>query len=243
MAFAMTPAAHKEHPLLSATGRDLVIGALLALATAVVFLAVGLHATHGWVQKIDDRFLRVMVSHRTHTYTAVAKVFNWLGVAGVTLPVRIAVAAYLAIRRRWWHFAAFVIAIVVSEILIGTLKALYGRARPPAQLALVHTSGGSFPSGHAVAASVTVVAIVLALFPAGRHRLAWGAAAAVFAFVMALSRAYLAAHWLSDAIAGTLLGVTVALGAALLVQQIRDVREAHSSDPEVATRALGGANE
>jgi membrane-associated phospholipid phosphatase len=221
----MTRHTRHEHPLLSAAGRDLAIGVSLALATALVFLAVGLHATHGGVQRVDDRFLRVMVSNRSHTLTLVAKVFNVLGVAAVTLPIRIVVAGYLAVRRRWWHFAAFVGAMVVSEVLIGTLKAFYDRPRPPATLALVHTSGGSFPSGHAVAASVTVVAVVLALFPAGRHRLGWGVAAALFSFVMALSRAYLAAHWLSDAIAGTLLGTTVALGSALLVQWIRDVRE------------------
>jgi undecaprenyl-diphosphatase len=186
-----------------------------------------------------------MVSHRSHTLTAVAKVFNFLGVAAVTLPIRVAVAGYLAFRRRWWHFFAFVLAMVVSEVLIGTLKALYGRPRPPASLALVHTSGGSFPSGHAVAASVTVVAIVLALLPAGRHRLAWGAAAALFSFVMALSRAYLAAHWLSDAVAGTLLGTTVALCAALLVQWIRDVREARHDggrDPGGETLAVEGSH-
>jgi membrane-associated phospholipid phosphatase len=241
----MARANHDEHPLLSAAGRDLAIGSLLALATALVFLAVGLDASHGWVQKVDDRFLRVMVSHRTQAYTGVAKVFNLLGVAAVTLPVRVVVAGYLALRRRWWHFCAFALAMVVSEVLIGTLKSLYERPRPPATLALVHTSGGSFPSGHAVAASVTVVAIVLALFPVGRHRLAWGVAAAVFSFVMALSRAYLAAHWLSDAVAGTLLGTTVALGAALLVQWIRNVREERGdggSDLAGATLAEDGAH-
>jgi membrane-associated phospholipid phosphatase len=226
----MSLATREEHPLLSATGRDLLTGAFLALATALVFLAVGLHATHGWVQNVDDRFLRVIASHRTSALTVVAKVFNLLGVAAVTFPIRIVVAGYLAFRRRWWHFSAFVLAMVVSEVLIGTLKAVYERPRPPANLALVHTSGGSFPSGHAVAASVTVVAVVLALFPAGRHRVGWGVAAALFSFVMALSRAYLAAHWLSDAIAGTLLGTTVALGSALLVQWIRDVMEARHDD-------------
>jgi membrane-associated phospholipid phosphatase len=227
----MAVATREEHPLLTAAGRDLLIGAMLALATSLVFLAVGLHATHGWVQGLDDRFLRVMVSHRNDALTVVAKVFNLIGVAAVTFPIRIVVAGYLAFRRRWWHFSAFVLAIVVSEVLIGTLKAVYDRPRPPADIALVHTTGGSFPSGHAVAASVTVVAIVLALFPAGRHRLGWGVAAALFSFVMALSRAYLAAHWLSDATAGSLLGTTVALGSALLVQWIRDVRGAPQDGP------------
>ena len=95
----------------------------------------------------------------------------------VTLPVRIALAGYLAVRRRWWHLAAFAAAIVLSEVLIGSLKGIYDRARPPGSL--VATSGASFPSGHAIAASVTVVAAVIALVPAGRRRTLWGAAAVV----------------------------------------------------------------
>jgi undecaprenyl-diphosphatase len=220
------PSRH-EHALLSNRRLDVLAAALLALGTGVVFLLVGLAATRGWVQGIDDRFLRVMISNRAKPLTGVAKVFNVLGIAAVTLPVRVVVAGYLAWRKRWWHFSSFVLAMVVSEALISPLKALFDRPRPPASLALVGTSGTSFPSGHAVAASVTVVAIVLALFPAGPHRWGWGAAATVFSFVMAVSRAYLAAHWLSDAVAGTLLGITVALGAALVVQWLRDRREAH----------------
>ena len=47
-------------------------------------------------------------------------------------------------------------------------------------VSLVATSGASFPSGHAIAASVTVVAAVIALTPPGRRRVAWGAAAVGF---------------------------------------------------------------
>ena len=129
--------------------------------------------------------------------------------------MRIALAGFLALRRRWWHLAAFAAAVVLSEILIGTLKESYDRARPPGSL--VATSGASFPSGHSIAATVTVVAAVIALVPPGRARVAWGAAAAAFSILMALSRAYLGAHWLSDAIAGVLLGTSCALLAALAV--------------------------
>jgi undecaprenyl-diphosphatase len=115
--------------------------------------------------------------------------------------------------------ATFVAAVVLSEVLIGTLKGAYDRTRPPGSL--VATSGASFPSGHSIAASVTVVAAVIALAPAGRRRAAWGAAAVGFSILMALSRAYLGAHWLSDAIAGILLGTSCALLAALVMNELQ----------------------
>jgi undecaprenyl-diphosphatase len=158
-----------------------------------------------------------MISARDTPLTVTAKVFNVLGLVYVTLPVRIAIAGYLAFRRQWWHLAAFAAAVLLSEILIGPVKAAYDRPRPPGSL--VATSGASFPSGHAIATSVTVFAAVIALVPAGRRRVAWGLAAAFFALLMGLSRAYLGAHWLSDALAGLLLGTSCALLAAVVVDR------------------------
>ena len=67
---------------------------------------------------------------------------------------------------------------------------------------------GRTPAFTAIVASVTVVAAVIALVPPGRRRALWGAAAVAFSIVMGLSLAYLAAHWLSDATAGILLGTS-----------------------------------
>ncbi|MEA2557281.1 MAG: hypothetical protein QOG88_819 [Actinomycetota bacterium] len=221
-----------EHPLLGMPRRDGTVTLLLVLATAASFILVAYRATAAPIQRVDDAVLRWMIGIRSGPLTAVAKVLNALGLVYVTLPVRILIAAFLALRRRWWHFAAFVSAIVISEISIGTLKTLYDRARPPGSL--VHTSGSSFPSGHAIAASVTVVAAVIALLPEGRLRYRWGAAAVAFSMLMALSRAYLAAHWFSDAVAGVLLGTSIALAAAVVVHEIRRrVRPAGEPDDHV----------
>ena len=46
---------------------------------------------------------------------------------------------------------------------------------------------------------------------------------------MALSRAYLGAHWLSDALAGVLLGTSCALLAALVVGVLQRRRTAHQT--------------
>jgi undecaprenyl-diphosphatase len=225
------PGAAADHPLLAAPRRDAVITAVLAAATAAVFIAVASRSALARIQDLDDSWLRLMISSRVPPLTAASKVFNALGLVYVMLPVRIAIAGFLAVRRRWWHLSAFAAAIIASEIMIGPLKALYSRPRPP--LSLVATSNSSFPSGHAVAASVTVLAAVLVLAPPGKRR-PWAAAATAFAVLMALSRAYLGAHWLSDAVAGTLLGTSCALLSALGVSQFQarqSGRGRHSGAP------------
>jgi undecaprenyl-diphosphatase len=229
----------QEEPLILATPRrDAAIAAVIAALTAVLFALAASRSALGHIQRLDSSWLRLMVSGRATPVTVVAKVFNVLGLVYVTLPVRLAVAGYLAFRRQWWHLTAFAVAVVLSEALIGPLKATYGRARPPGSL--VATSGASFPSGHSIAASVTVFAVVIALVPAGRRRVAWGLAAAFFALLMAASRAYLGAHWLSDAIAGLLLGTSCALLAAVAVDQAqrgwRRRRAIRGAPPQEAVR-------
>ena len=184
-----------ERPaLVAAPGRDAAVCAVVVVLTAGVFAAVGDHGTLTSIQRLDDAWLRLMISGQAAPLTTIAKVFNILGLVYVTLPVRMAVAGFLALRRRWWNLAAFTAAVVLSEV---------------------------FPSGHAVAASATVVAVVIALVPPGRRR-AWAALAAVaFSILMGLSRAYLGAHWLSDAVAGILLGISCAVVTALMVGQIQ----------------------
>ena len=217
-----------EHPLLENTTKDFVLLACIGGLAIAMAILVALPSTYDNVQRMDEAFLRLVLRHRAGWLTGLGRVFNVLGSSVVTLPVRILAAGYLAFRRRWWHFAAFVSAILLSELVTNVMKSAYDRTRPPNPL--VHTTHASFPSGHAVATAVTTVALVIAFVPTGRRRAIWGTVAAVFSFLMALSRAYLAAHWLSDAIAGTLIGVTCALLPAVVIEEIRERRERRGLD-------------
>ena len=229
-------ARREEDALLGRPRQAALFTAGVVALTAIVFALAAGHGTLARIQRLDDAWLRLMISGRAPALTAIAKVFNVLGLVYVTLPVRIALAGYLALRRQWWHLAAFAAAMVLSEVLIGSLKGIYDRTRPPGSL--VATSGASFPSGHAIAASVTVVAAVIALVPAGRRRTLWGASAVAFSILMGLSRAYLAAHWLSDAAAGILLGTSCALLAALIADQFQ--RRQNRLQRPAATQYLAG---
>lgn len=184
-------------------------GALLAGA-GLICLLLALPATRGWVQSVDDIAYRLAGDVQNWPTTLVAEAFSLVGSVWVNWPLRVAVALFLLVRRRYRALAAFALAVLTSEVLIGGLKNLYDRERPAGSL--IETSGYSFPSGHAIAGAVTAVGIVVVLLPPGRSRLRWEVKAGIFAALMAGSRVYLHAHWLSDTAAGVLLGAGLAVG-------------------------------
>jgi undecaprenyl-diphosphatase len=193
-------------------------GLLLGLA-ALLFLLVWNTTTKAWVQDVDDWWLDLMNALRWQPFVTVAEALAFLGGTYVTLVVRTTVVVILILRKHWLSLAAFLMAVVVSEAFIGPMKVLYDRPRPPNPL--VGVSGGSFPSGHAVAAGVTAVGLVIVLLPPGHTRWVWERRAALYASLMALSRTYLDAHWLSDVVAGALLGSGIALACPALLVDLR----------------------
>jgi membrane-associated phospholipid phosphatase len=221
---------------------------LALLAACVLSLAaVGRHppaaaplTTVPFIGRFDASMYRWMDDIRATPLTWLFRFLNVLGGGFVTIPLRAIVSIYLLVRRYWRKATAFILTWAVSEYLLTALKAFFHRGRPPQPLVVI--SGFSFPSGHAVAGAAVAVALVLAFFPAGERR-RWEWAAAGFAFVMGFSRVYLNAHWFSDVVAGVLLGSGIAIGAAVLVTEIRDVAlrrqgvslaEQIAEDPEAA---------
>jgi len=146
---------------------------------------------------------------------------SFLGGPVVMVPLRVALIAVLAWKTRWLQFGAFLGAVVSSELCIGPLKALIDRPRPPDPM--ITTNSASFPSGHAIAASVTAIGLVVVLVPAAAPRTKWTIVAVAFAVVMAMSRTYLGAHWASDVIAGSCIGTGLAVvwAAALELERAR----------------------
>jgi undecaprenyl-diphosphatase len=187
----------------------LVAGALLAGAVVVGALLL-IPATEPWMQAVDDAAWRLAGRVQNRPATLVAEALSLVGSVWVNWPLRIAAALLLLWRRRLHQLVAFALAVAVSELLISVLKGVYDRPRPLGSM--IGTTAASFPSGHAIAGAVTAVGLVLVLLPPGRSRWRWEVWAVTFSFVMALSRVYLRAHWLTDTVAGGLLGAGLALG-------------------------------
>jgi membrane-associated phospholipid phosphatase len=159
--------------------------------------------------ELDRSWSEAMHDLETPLLTHVALVFNWLGrPLGRAIAITL-VGLLLLRRRRRLALLAFAVAESLAALSSAFLKILIDRPRPPD--GLVHPLGASFPSGHATYAGATCVALVLLFTTPGTRRRWWSALAVVGVVGMAWSRTYLQVHWLTDAVAGALLGSGISL--------------------------------
>lgn len=71
---------------------------------------------------------------------------------------------------------------------------------------------------------MTAIGLVVVMCTPRRARRRWEVSAVAFAVFMAVSRVYLRVHWLSDVLAGALLGAGLAVAWPALLHDRRDGR-------------------
>jgi undecaprenyl-diphosphatase len=191
--------------------------AVLTLATSAWSLALVTYSVvhHTGLARGDPRVLAFVIGHRAPWLTSLAKVLTWLGSTLVLWPVVVVAGLALWRWRRLW-LPAVLPALALAGAWAGSLliKGLVGRPRPPVadRLTVVHSL--SYPSEHAAQALATwgMLALMLMAGRSARARVLLAAGAALIAFVVGLTRLYLAAHWMTDVLGGwALAGVWVCL--------------------------------
>ncbi len=154
---------------------------------------------------LDAAWMEEITEHRSTLWLVPSLVMNTVGggiLGAFVIPVLTTVL--LVLFGRPWGAVYFLLATIASAGLVHLLKAAFDRARPPDILVTVDT--GSFPSGHVTNAATLAVALA---FVVGRTWVWY--AGCVWVVLMALSRTYLGAHWVSDTVGGALLGAAVAV--------------------------------
>jgi undecaprenyl-diphosphatase len=185
---------------------------------------------------IERRWAEAMQDIESPALKDLALVFNALGRGlGRTLTLA-AIGLVLLIARRWLALLAFAATEALTPLISSLLKATVDRPRPPD--GLVHPAGASFPSGHSAYAGATSVALVLLFTAPGPSRRLWWTLATFVIVGMAWSRTYLQVHWLTDVLAGSLLGIGVTLMTFAAAQQAQGWRHA----PHPARRARSRAS-
>lgn len=189
----------------------LAVGGAAALAVALGPVAVLVHDRWGPLIRIDTAVSRAAerAEEASPLLRSAALTLTHLGdPLPVTLASLLTVVVLLAVGRR--RAALFVaVARIGSLVLSQVTKEVVGRARPVFETPIASADGASFPSGHALGGTVfwlTTALVVLPLVPRPRRRLVLAAAVAV-SLVVAATRVLIGVHYLSDVVAGFVVGV------------------------------------
>lgn len=159
---------------------------------------------------LDQNVLDWFVEHRQPWLDTITQVVTTLGGSAFLIPLVLAVGTWYWRRHGTTRPLGLLAAAYGSSWFVSqSIKVLVGRPRPPAGVALGDFSGYALPSGHATQATAVygMLAVVVAAgtVPRGGKRLIW-AGAVVVAGMVGVTRLYLAAHWLTDVLAGWCFG-------------------------------------
>ena len=205
--------------------------AVTGVVLLVVGLVVGFTVNSIGARSTGELSLDVSIAgHRDGVLSALAQFIN-VGIGPAVAPVLLLIGGALLWRRSRFAAVSVVGLTIAGWLSVEIGKALVHRARPPittVHALVVETKPDSYPSGHTAfaAALVFAVAATLILLRRPTHTVWW--VGVPFVVLVAASRLYLGAHYLTDVIAsvifagGTVLIVLAVLGPWLVRLRDRD---------------------
>lgn len=200
------------------------LGWWLDLALVAAFVALTVALAHGHLLALDQWVADWAFAHQPAPIYWTARVFNYLGQGGqVLMPAALILTGVLAYRTRSVRAVLpFVAAFGLTYITIGPLKIWADRAAPsfdgPEKAVMFNpyadgVKAMSYPSGHMGNSLVWYAVIALLVAALLRRPLRTGESFAIRVLpvvILFLTTVYTGFHWLTDSVAGVLLGLVLA---------------------------------
>jgi undecaprenyl-diphosphatase len=234
----------------TAVGIFLIVGAFVAIIGTVGFAALAEVVREGYTQQFDTAVLRWLGAHHSPTLTTIMTEVTPLG-TGIVVLVVVGITTAFLWHTEHKHSARMLLAATAGNILLNNvLKLFFDRARPKVFEWGTHAASSSFPSGHAMSATVVYGTVAYLLARLQKH--AWARAitllfAVVMVALICLTRLYLGVHYPSDVLGGIIVGLAwsgfcmATLEASLALARRRApasvVEEAPAPVEHIATRS------
>ncbi|MEW2590058.1 phosphatase PAP2 family protein [Micromonospora aurantiaca] len=208
----------RDHSL----GLRLTLTVVAAFLVLVPFALIALLVLGAWppLLRLDASITDAFHGYAQDHPAWVAVMTVWTHVFGPG-PLRVAAVVVVVwlVRRGAPRLAVWVVVTMVAGGLLGALlKLLVGRDRPDLLDPVARAAGYSFPSGHALNATLAAGVLLLVFLPFVRDsrpgRIALWTAALLVTVVTGISRIALGVHWTSDVVGGWVLGTAVVAATA-----------------------------
>jgi undecaprenyl-diphosphatase len=215
----------------------LVTGAFLILAFTWCFGAISSNATsHHYLLAVDHNILSWFQEHETRPLVNLATRVAYFGSTLVLTVASVVTGLTLALRRSWDRVLLLVLAMCGGAVLCLLLRISHWPL-PALEDALAVLPSERFPSWHAMG-STLFCGIITAIVGASAKELRWRALtlliAVVIVLLIALTRIYLGAHYLTDVIGAIAAGLAWLIwcqfGVALLERNALNLRPHASLD-------------
>ena len=198
------------HGFYTALGIVLIAGAVLSVAATWGFSELAELVREGSTQEFDEAVLHWIGERRSPTADRVMLELTLLG-SGIVVMMIVAVAGLFLWLTDHRFSALLLLAATWGGVAMNQLlKARFDRPRPQIFEWGTHALTSSFPSGHAMAATIIYGTVAyLAARLQRRHLTRWITltVAGILIVLICLSRLYLGVHYPSDLIAGVVMGV------------------------------------
>ena len=189
-----------------------VLGLLAVVAAGLAFGLLLMLVRFHWgpLQSLDHSVAEGL-NHISARHPLVVDIATGISKAGgrMVLIWLVAIAVVLLLFRRRTRLAVYLVITGAGALLLDpSVKTLVGRLRPVVDVPVATAPGNSFPSGHSLGSMIVYGGLVLVFLPAvaARWRKLFIAVPMTVVLLIGLSRIVLGVHFLSDVLAGWLLG-------------------------------------
>jgi undecaprenyl-diphosphatase len=209
-----------EGPLrkaISATGNFIgglgvlvISGAVIAAIAIWLFSEVAETVMRGSTQAFDESVLRWLGAHHTKLLDGAMIEITALGTGTVVMMIVAISALFLFLTRHRYSGLLLLIATAGGLALNLVLKMRFDRPRPHVFVWGTNAVSSSFPSGHAMSATIvycTVAYLAIRLYERRWPKIVTAIIAAIVIVAISASRLYLGVHYPSDVLAGAIIGL------------------------------------